>query len=470
VFTGGGAPSYHPKMMLKVILYSYSSQIYSCRQIAKAVRQDVTFMWLAGMQQPNFNTINRFRSEYFREILESVFSELLDFLHQKGYVSFSDFFVDGTKLEADAGRYTHVWKKNTQRYKAAVQQRIKQLFVDIDQLNADEDKKYGDADLPERGESADITSQEIQDAAQQLSDQLTAINDKKNRRTIQSKVKKLNKESEKLAKYEQQERILDGRNSYSKTDTDATFMRMKDDQVRAAYNIQISTEYQFVTNYSTSQNAADSTTFGKHLEKIVNRGQKYIPENYMGDSAYGNEENYTLLEKNDIANYLKYNTFHHEQKKNKQDRQFHHDNFKYNESEDSFLCPAGKRLIYRETVERKTKTGFISIVRIYECEDCSACPHKKQCTKAAGNRTIHYNPTLEQYKAQARDNLNSEYGIGLRKRRGTEVETPFGDLKHNRLVKRFHLRGLEKVDHELGLHCIAHNLRKISLKQMKKAA
>jgi len=135
VFTGGGAPSYHPQMMLKIILYSYSCQIYSCRQIAKAVRQDVTFMWLAGMQQPNFNTINRFRSEYFRAILESVFTELLDLLQQKGYVSFSDFFVDGSKLETDAGRHTHVWKKNTHRYKAAVQDRVKQLFNDIDKVH-----------------------------------------------------------------------------------------------------------------------------------------------------------------------------------------------------------------------------------------------------------------------------------------------------------------------------------------------
>ena len=106
VFTGRGAPSYYPVMMLKLILYAYSSQIYSSRQIAKAVRQDITFMWLAGMQLPNFNTINRFRSDYFRRILESVFTELLDFLHEKGYISFTDFFVDDTKLEANAKRYS----------------------------------------------------------------------------------------------------------------------------------------------------------------------------------------------------------------------------------------------------------------------------------------------------------------------------------------------------------------------------
>ncbi len=411
-------------------------------------------MWLAGMQRPNFNTINRFRSEYFRSILESVFTTLLDFLEAKGYISFTDFFVDGTKIEADAGRYTHVWKKNTQRYKAAVQQRVKQLFAEIDQLNAAEDEKYGDADLPERGEDVDISSEEIRTTAQRLSDKLTETVDKKHRRQLQSKINKLNKEADKLSKYEQQEKILGQRNSYSKTDPDATFMRLKDDRLRAAYNVQISTENQFITNYSISQNAADCTTFTDHFEKIVQRGEKYIPQNYIGDSAYGNEENYTLLEKNKVSNYLKYNTFDLEQKKNRKIPPFHRDNFIYNESDDSFRCPAGKRLIYRET----------------ECEDCSGCPHKSQCTKAVGNRSIYYNPTLEYYKAQARDNLNSEYGISLRKRRGIEVETPFGDLKHNRLFKRFHLRGYVKVEHELGLHCIAHNLRKISLMQMKRAA
>ena len=469
-FTGGGAPSYHPKMMLKVILYAYSSQIYSCREIARALRQDVTFMWLAGMQRPNFNTINRFRSEYFRGILEFVFTELLDFLLAKGYISFRDFFVDGTKLEADAGRYTHVWKKNTQRYKSAVQQRVKDLFEEIDRLNAAEDLKYGDGDLPERGEDIEFCSDEIRATAQQLSDKLTEVQDKKHRRKLKSKINKLQQEADKLDKYEHQEAILGQRNSYSKTDPDATFMRLKDNRLRAAYNAQISTEHQFITNYSISQNASDSTTFKDHFEKLKRRGENYIPENYMGDSAYGNEENYRLLEENKVGNYLKYNTFHLEQKKNRKRSPFHRDNFVYNASDDSFQCPFGKRLFYRETIERKTKTGFITHVRVYECEDCSGCPHKSQCTKAEGNRTLYYNPTLERYRAQARDNLNSDYGIALRKRRGIEVETAFGDLKHNRWFRRFHLRGLEKVEHELGLFCIAYNLRKISFLRMKQAA
>ena len=467
VFTGGGAPSYHPEMMLKVILYAYSTKLFSSRQIARAIRQDVTFMWLAGMQQPNFNTVNRFRSDYLREILEGVFTELLDFLGAQGYVSFEDYFVDGTILEANAGRSSYVWSKNTRRYKAACRERVKALFREIEALNIAEDEKYGDADLPERGESSAITSEEIRAVAARLSEQLRTITDKKRHRSLKSKVKKLDTHADQLEKYEQQELVLNGRNSYSKTDQDATFIRLKDQRLRGAYNLQVSSENQFVMHYSVSQTAADSAAYPAHFAKLVDRGEEYLPANYVGDSAYGSEENYHLLEKYDIGKYLKYNTFHQDEKKRKEKPPFHHDRFVYLEKEDVFRCPANQRLVYRETIEQKSKTGFISKVRIYEGTACSECPFKYQCTKARGNRRIYYNVRLDHYKGEARTNLQSERGIALRKRRGMEIETFFGDLKHNQDFKRFSLRGLKKVEHELGLLSIAYNLRKY-VQMMKK--
>lgn len=470
LFPGGGAPAHSPRMMLKIILYAYSCHIYTSRQIARAVRQDVTFMWLTGMDQPSFNTVNRFRSEHFKDVLDKVFTELLAYLHEKEYVTFADFFVDGTKFEADAGQYTHVWKKNTKRYKAAVLERVKKLFVEIEQLNLLEDEKFGDADLPECGTSANVTSEEIKETVQNISEELTDISSKRQKRKIQSKINKLSTEAEKLEKYEQQEKILDGRNSYSKTDTDATFMRMKDDRLRAAYNAQLSTENQFITNYSVSQNASDTTAFADHLKKATERGDDYLPDNYMGDSAYGSEENSALLEKNEINNYLKYNTFHQDQKGKNAKKPYHRDNFIYDEKDDSYQCPQGQRLAYKETIERKSKTGFISTIRVYECEACRACPVKAECTKAEGNRQIHYNHALELYKQQMRENLNSETGKELRRRRGFEVETPFGDFRRNRSFSRFNLRGLPKVEHELGLLSIGYNLRKIHFKELKKAA
>ena len=461
MFTGGGAPSYHPEVMLKLILYAYSLKIYSCRQIAKAIRQDVTFMWLSGMQRPNFNTINRFRSDYFRDFLEDVFTELLDFLHELGYISYTDFFVDGSKLEANAGRYTYVWRKNTERYQSAVKERIKKLFQEIDQINQEEDEKYGDSDLAERGEDVEITSEEIRNSARKLSDRLSKVFDKKKKRKLTSIARRLEKESDKFSKYEDQQDHLDGRNSYSKTDPDATFMRLKDNRLRPAYNIQISTENQFVTNYSVSQNASDTVTFPDHIEKITERGVAYMPKNYMGDSAYGSEENYQLLERHEIQSYLKYNTYHVEKNKHRKKNPFHRDKFSYNSEEDYYLCPAGKKLIYKETIHKKTATEYLSHVRVYECEGCFSCPYKTQCTTSKNNRQIRYNPQLETYREQARFNLDSEYGLTLRKRRGIEVETFFGDLRQNCRFNRFHLRGLSKTEHELGLIAISHNLRKL---------
>ena len=470
MFKGGGPPSYHPALMLKVILYAYSVKIYSCRNISRAIRQDVTFMWLTGMQRPSFSTVNRFRTDYFRDILENVFTELLDFLHGKGFISYQDYFVDGTKLEANAGRYTYVWRKNTDRYKTAVKERVKDLLREIERINQEEEDKYGDSDLPERGEQSDISSDEIKDIAKELSDRLSETADKKEKGKLKTAANRLHKEAEKLAKYEDQEELLDGRNSYSRTDKDATFMRLKDDRLRPAYNAQISTENQFITNYSISQNASDTVTFPDHLDKIARRGEAYKPKHYMGDSAYGSEENYSLLEEHDIQNYLKYNTFHPEKEKNyKKNHPFHQSHFSYNSEEDFFLCPAGKKLIYKETIQRKSKTGFISSSRVYEYQGCGACPHKSHCTKAKGNRQIYYNAQLDKYKEQARYNLDTEYGLSLRKRRGYEVETFFGDLRQNCFVNRFLLRGTEKTEHEFGLLAMAYNLRKIAKAELKMA-
>lgn len=462
VFTGGGAPSYHPQMMLKVIVYAYASCIYSCRDMAKAIRQDITFMWLTGMQQPSFNTINRFRSEYFREILPDVFTELLDFLAHKNYIFFADYFVDGTKLQADAGRYTHVWRKNTVRYRAALQKRVKKLFAEIDALNAAEDERYGDADLPERGGKSDVTSEEIRDRAKAVEKKLADAPSRKVHRSLKSRADKLQKEADKLDHYERQTDLLNGRNSYSKTDTDATFMRQKDGRLRAGYNVQVSSEKQFVTHYTVSQNASDPASFPDHMTTLKERGKRYLPKRYMGDAAYGSEENYGLLADNYIEKYLKYNTFHKDLTGKASKHPFHPDNFQYQAEEDIFICPAGNRMQYVDTIKRKTQTGYISHLRVYECDSCSGCGHKPECTRAKGNRRIHYNPRLHKYKQEAYENLTSEEGVKLRRRRGPEIETFFGDLKHNRGFTRFMLRGLKKVEHELGLHAIAYNLRKVT--------
>lgn len=465
-FEKEGKPPYHPVMMMKVILYAYSIKLFSSRKIEKALLQDITFMWLSSMQTPDHNTVNRFRSYYFKDILDDVFTKLLDLLQEQGYIRFETYFVDGTKIEADANKYSYVWKKNTLRYKEQLKSKVKELISEINELNTNEDKLYGKASLEELGKDSHIDSEQLKEVVKSLNEELENREKSKVKRSIKSKVKKLGDAAEKLDKYEQQEKILDGRNSYSKTDNDATFMRMKDDELKAGYNPQVSSENQFITNYTVSQNAADTSAFPEHLDKIKKRGDKYLPKNYVGDAGYGSEENYNDLEETDINNYLKYNYFHIDINGGNKNP-FHKDNMPYDKKQDCFICPAGKRLIFREETIQYTDRGYQSKVRIYEGVACEGCPLKEKCTKAKGNRTIHLRPKLEEYKKKARENLQSEKGLEFRRRRGPEIETFFGDLKMNQGYRRFKLRGKDKVHLELGWLCIAYNLRKIQKMKIK---
>ena len=153
-YQGGGTSSYHPRMLLKVLLYGYSVKIYTGRKIAKALIQDINFMWLSGMSHPDFRTINGFRSSRAKEVIEELFKELLWFLMDQKYIRMENYFCDGSTFIADGNKHKMVWKKNAQRYKEVAEKNCQQLFRDIDKLNQQEDKQYGDQDLEEKGEQS----------------------------------------------------------------------------------------------------------------------------------------------------------------------------------------------------------------------------------------------------------------------------------------------------------------------------
>jgi len=204
-YVGGGASSYHPKMMLKVLIYAYCNKIYSCRNIAKELQQNVHFMWLAAQQRPDFRTINSFRGGAMKQLIEKVFGKVLDFLMEQGYVKMESYFVDGTKMRADANKYSHVWAKNTKRYKESVQKKIRDLFEEIDKINKEEDEYYEDKNLEEYGEDSQVDQAAIKEKTEELNKALKRITekgDKKKYRSIQSKKRQLQRQGEKLAKYE----------------------------------------------------------------------------------------------------------------------------------------------------------------------------------------------------------------------------------------------------------------------------
>ena len=463
-YKGGGTSSYHPKMMLKVLVYAYTQRIYSSRQIAKALRENVYFMWLSGQNRPDFRTINRFRSTVMRGIMDKVFSGVVRLLIEEGYVKLEHYFLDGTKIEANANRYRAVWAKSTRRYKRQLQEKIRTLLDEIERVNEAENEEYGDRDLEEMGGHGPIDAEKLEKTIQELNEQLKQEpQDPK----LAKAVRTLEREYlPRQKKYEEQEKKLGERNSFSKTDEDATMMRMKGDppklgQPKAGYNVQIGTESEFVVGYSLHPRPGDTKCLVPHLEAL--KGQLgRLPKNVIADAGYGSEENYAYLEGEQVKSYVKYNTFDREQRKTRRRGLFQEDDFVYAAERDEWVCPANRRLTYRSTELHPTESGYILERRRYECEDCGGCPVRSQCTRGEGNRQLEVSFELQRMRAQARENLLSDEGKALRSRRGVEVEGVFGRLKHNWGFRRFQLRGREKVQIEWGLLCIAHNLAKIT--------
>ncbi|WP_080836728.1 IS1182 family transposase [Cohnella massiliensis] len=461
-YPGGGRDSYHPKMLTKVIIYAYTQRIYSSRQIAKAVRENIMFMWIAGRQRPDFRTINRFRSERMKTVLETVFTAVLQFLAEENYVQLEHYFVDGTKIEANANRYTFVWGKAVVKHKAKLQEKVQTLFAAIEEAEKQDEGTHDGKDLLELGESSSITGEKLEQAVKQLEERLQ---EKPKDKPLKKAVRTLRKDLlPRLQKYETQEAILGTRNSYSKTDPDATFMRMKEDhmrngQLKPGYNVQIGTENQFIVGYSLHQRPTDTRCLIPHLEKIKSQfGKK--PSTVIADAGYGGEENYDYWGQNEVEAIVKYSTYHREKSKAWQKDISKIDNWTYNSEQDTWTCAAGQTLHFRRVSQEKTESGYEIEYRHYRSAGCEDCPLKPQCTKAQGDREIKVSMKYWRLKNQAREKLRSEEGYALAVRRMIEPEPVFGDMKNNRGFKRFLLRGLPKVSLEVGWLSLAHNLLK----------
>ena len=283
LYEGNGAPAYDPRTMLKILFYAYTSNIYSSRKIEAAVKENVTFMWLAAMQRPDHNTINSFRSNRLKDVLKDIFSELVLELNRQGQLSIKDIYTDGTKIEANANRYTFVWANSIRNRKEKILERLEELWNYADQVT--------------NGEMIEACPTEAEElTAEKVSKMIDNLNNKLKDIKIDKKIKKqiaYGKKNypEQLERYAKQEEDLGGRNSCSKTDNDATFMRMKDDhlkkgQVKAAYNVQISTNNQYVVDYTVHQTAGDTTTL---IDHILNHEFYYgeLPEQVTADAGYG---------------------------------------------------------------------------------------------------------------------------------------------------------------------------------------
>ena len=461
-YKGGGTSSYHPRMLLKILIYAYTQRIYSSRHIAKALRENIHFMWLSGGNRPDFRTINRFRSSRLKGTIETVFGTVVEMLLEEGLIDLRDYFLDGTKLEANANKYSFVWGKATRKFKSRLQGQLKELLHEIDEANREEQTRYGDRDLEEMGEDSQIDSDKIEQKLKELEERLKKDPDDK---SLSKTIKKIKEDYlPRQKKYEQHEKKLKDRNSYSKTDEDATFMRMKEDymrngQLKPGYNIQMGTQNQFIIGDSIHQKTNDTGLLIPHLEHLKTQLKRF-PENIITDAGYGSEENYHYLDKQGITAYVKDGDFHYEQTRKYKRNKYRKINFIYDPQTDTYKCPSGERLYYVKTKNYKTDNGFKTTRRVYQARRCQQCPVRSQCYKGKYNRRIYVGFLLDYYRKKARKLLESERGKELRSQRPVDVESVFGQIKQNRKFRRFMLRGLEKVTVEYGLIALAHNMMK----------
>ncbi len=455
-YRGGGNSAFNPKMMLKVLVFAYLSNVYSSRRIEDLLKRDIYFMWLSGMKRPDFRTINHYRGKRLKEGFDAVFTQVVKLLQEEGFVSLKVQYVDGTKIESVANKYTFVWRGSVEKYDARLKAKTEALLRQIEQNHSIENRENPAAE--------ELTAEDVAERVGRIKEKVDADNlSKEDRKAL----KQIETDAvPRMNRYKEQLETMGSRNSYSKTDPDATFMRMKEDamlngQLKPGYNVQISTENQFITNFGIYQRPTDTLTMIGYLESFKTRyGMQ--SEEIVADSGYGSEENYEYMFSNGMTPYVKYNMFHVEQRRVYRNDPFRVSNLFYNPDGDFFVCPMGQKMKFIRQEKRYTASGYQQTVSVYRAKRCEGCPLRGQCHKSRRDRQIEVNHTLDDYKARARALLTSEQGLKHRSNRPIEPEAVFGQIKECGRFRRLRLKGLTGAKIDFGLKALAHNLRKLA--------
>lgn len=465
-----GRSPYHPRMMLKVILYAYMNNVYSCRRIEKLLLRDIHYIWLAGYEKPDFITINRFRNRVKGEI-NNIFTQVVLTLCSKGFITLDVEYIDGTKIESKANKYTFVWRKSVEKNRAKLMKKISVLLDQMEDVIAQDNAVA-------KTEKVEFTPSMLTDIISELKESLEtdpAPTDKEEKKKFWEKkrqVKQLEGHRDKLQEYDNHLTVMGERNSYSKTDPDATFMRMKEDamnngQTKPGYNLQIATENQFITNFALFPNPTDTLTFIPFEKMFFGRYGRFA-KTTVADSGYGSEENYRFMDGNGTEAFVKYNYFHKEQKPRYRPNPFRPENLYYNKQEDYYVCPMGQHMDRIRIRRGQIDSGYVTESICYQAVRCEGCPLRSQCFKAKGNRIMEINHRLNEYKRQARERLTSEEGIQHRGRRCIEPEVVFAQMKYNMQYRRFRHFTKDKVTMDFAFFAIAFNIKKLCALLLKK--
>lgn len=456
-YSATGRPSYHPKLLLKVLVYAYVNNLYSSRRIEEACRTHIHFIWLCGAERPDHNTIARFRTDRLGAVLKEVFTQVVKMLVEQGLTSIDEVYTDGTKIESVAGRYTFVWRKSVEKNTAKIAAQLEELWNYAEGIARHELEPL----RPQEFQAVDPVA--VQQTIERIQE---AIKDKVVDKKVKQKLNYAGRNWPKnVAQYQQRLEEMGERNSLSKTDPEATFMRMKEDhmgngQLKPGYNLQISTHKQFVVNYSLHQKPTDTTTLPAHLQ-AHKEAFSSLPKKLCADAGYGSEQNYAHLEQGGVEAFVKFSHFDSAVRGSKPMSAAAGKGMHWNEEHQEYLCPQGHHMPWVGVAKRTTSTGYEQILAQYTApSQCSTCPLRDACAINKGQQVHEVSHRLEHYRQVAYAKLTSEEGIAHRKRRPHDVESVFGNVKSNHGLRRFLLRGLDKVTIETGLALLAHNLRK----------
>ena len=468
-----GRPRYSRTKLLKVILFSFMENGYlSLRQIEKSCKTDIRYMWLLDdMKAPTFVTIGNFIRENLTNTIEDIFVAINKVIFEKENVDLDHTYIDGTKIEANANKYSWVWKKSciTNRDKT-----FKKVSEIIDIINV-EDLELMSIKIEKRNEYTIEYLEQVLQKYKEICciDVEKFVHGKGVRKTIyQRKYEKLSEYIEKLKKYAKHIEICgEKRNSYSKTDSSATFMRIKrdymgNDQLLPAYNMQVAVCDEYMATVDVKQYASDMDCFVPLMEKFNKQYGKY-PKYPVADAGYGSFNNYIYCEQHGMEKFMKFTMFEKETKDEKyRNNPYKSTNFKQDEN-GSLVCPNGRKFHFKyEQHVRGNNYGRTE--EIYECENCENCPHKQDCCpKAKNNRTIRINRELTSMHEEVLKNLCSIQGALLCMNRSIQIEGTYGIIKWDKSYKRLRRRGFNNVVLEFALISCGFNLYKYHNKKMR---
>ena len=467
--------SVSPRTLLKIVLYSYMNGDYSSRSMELNCKRDINFMFLLeGAPAPDHATFARFRSIHFAPCSKRILAEMSNTLFDLGEISGETIFIDGTKIEASANKYTFVWKKAVTKNQEKLLIKLADFVAECEQLY-DIKIVYGST----------IKMKHVKKLRKKLytlkeSENVVFVHGIGKRKTpLQKRIETLEDYLSRLKEYNQKIHICGERNSYSKTDRDATFMRMKEDamgngQLKPAYNLQHGLDSEYITWLTIGPQPTDTTTLIPFLKDAENH-LKFKYKNITADAGYESEENYQFLESNGQISYIKPANYEISKTRKYRNDIGKIENMEYDEEVDVYICRNDKKLKVHNIRHSISKTGYVSEKTIYKCENCDACPYKKECIKGNNcktplderTKTLQVAKTFLKYRQEDLERILSEEGILFRTNRSIQVEGSFGDLKQDMQFRRYLSKGTTNVLAESTLLAMARNINKLHNKIQK---